>query len=385
MDINKQKIYYTTGSFLVMFTGAICTTTQGVMLTNYIDYYQLKSYEQGLMSAFQSGGNLAALFLIGFLQKYLKKNEILLGAAIIIPLVFFMFSMRPFIFIFLVGYALYGIAFGFVDSLASSVMVDLYPEKSSFYMNLLHGIYGVGGLFGPILMRGLQLLQMQWQVILFVIACFALLVALVYLIITIKTYKVLQNHSLQKRIKMNEVIGFLKNKNKRILFICAFFYGAHQIGITLWVARYISEYLQTPQWGAITLSVFWICVAVSRLTIPQMHWQNKKIMILGHMICGIILIFGIISQNGFLMMICTGISGIAEGTLLPLTLDTACHWEVDNTALGSSMILLAHYLGFIITPIVMGSIISRFSIGIGMLLPAFFSLMAAFSLNRIKI
>ena len=151
MQEKRTRFFYTAAIYFMMFTASVCTTTQGVMLTQYIEYYELKSFEQGLMSAFQSGGNLAALFFLGVLLRRLRKRDILMITAVMIPCIFFMFGMRPSLFVFLSGYFVYGVVFGFLDSLASSVMVDLYPENSSLYMNILHGIYGLGGLAGPLI------------------------------------------------------------------------------------------------------------------------------------------------------------------------------------------------------------------------------------------
>lgn len=380
-----SKKWYVAGIFLMMFTGAICTTTQGVMLTHYIDYYQLESFEQGLMSAFQSGGNLAALLLIGILQKYLSKNTILLITAVAIPTVFFLFGTNLPFFIFLTGYGIYGIAFGFLDSLASSIMVDLYPEKSSMYMNLLHGIYGLGGLTGPILLRFLELREIPWQRILFLMGCIALVASLLYGIGTIFMRKNSFEREQTRPIHWQDIVHYFRDRNKRILFICAFLYGAHQIGITVWIARYISEYLHTPRWGALALSVFWVCIAAARLILPHFGISNIRLLFLGNLVSGLAIMAGVITGNGFFMMICVGISGFAEGTILPLNLDTACHWEMENTSIGSSMVLLAHYIGFMITPVIMGKLIADTSIMAGMLFPAVLSVIAAFLVRTCKV
>ncbi len=177
MTDKRRKLIFTVGIYLMMFTAAVCTTTQGVFLTHYIDYYHLESFEQGLMSSFQSGGNLIALFLIGVLLGKLKKRSVLIISAVLIPAMFFMFGLKPILLIFLLGYFIYGVAFGLLDSLASSMMVDLYADKSSLYMNLLHGIYGLGGLMGPVILIQLDLLGLEWYQIL---SAMGILAALYY-------------------------------------------------------------------------------------------------------------------------------------------------------------------------------------------------------------
>lgn len=377
MKEKRSKFFYTAAIYLMMFTASVCTTTQGVMLTQYIEYYNLKSFEQGLMSAFQSGGNLAALFLLGVLLRRLKKRNILMITAVMIPCIFMMFGMKPPLSAFLAGYFVYGVVFGFLDSLASSMMVDLYLENSSFYMNILHGIYGLGGLTGPLLMRSGSLMGLKWNELLTVTGLIAAAAFVIYCLAMFLSRKMETGNRMEEIIRVRHVAEFLRNKRKRILFYCAFLYGAHQIGITVWTTRYITDYLKEPAFGAIVLSVFWVCVAVSRLVFPRFRWKAETALWVGHLISGLVIFIGVLSKNGQIMIICTGISGLAEGMILPLTLDMGCHFEISHTSLGSSMVLLAHYAGFIITPMVMGAFISVFTVSAGMMLPAVLSIVAA--------
>lgn len=377
MQEKKTKFFYTAAIYFMMFTASVCTTTQGVMLTQYIEYYKLKSFEQGLMSAFQSGGNLAALFFLGVLLRRLRKKDILMITAVMIPCIFFMFGMRPSLSVFLSGYFVYGVVFGFLDSLASSTMVDLYPENSSLYMNVLHGIYGLGGLAGPLILRKLSLMGFEWNELLMAAGGIAAAAFAAYCLAVFFSGRMPAGSGLEEKITAGDMMDFLKDKRKRGLFYCAFLYGAHQIGITVWMTRYITDYLKEPVFGAIVLSVFWVCVAVSRLVFPGFRWKSETALWAGHLVSGLAVFTGVLWADGQVMVICTGISGLAEGMILPLTLDMGCHFEISHTSLGSSMVLLAHYAGFIITPMIMGEVISVFTVSAGMLLPAVLSLMAA--------
>ncbi|MCI9217874.1 MAG: MFS transporter [Dorea sp.] len=383
MQEKRTRFFYTAAIYFMMFTASVCTTTQGVMLTQYIEYYELKSFEQGLMSAFQSGGNLAALFFLGVLLRRLRKRDILMITAVMIPCIFFMFGMRPSLFVFLSGYFVYGVVFGFLDSLASSVMVDLYPENSSLYMNTLHGIYGLGGLAGPLILRRLSLMGLEWNELLMAAGSIASSAFAVYCLAVIFSGKMSAGSGLEEKITVGDIMNFLRDKRKRGLFYCAFLYGAHQIGITVWMTRYITDYLKEPAFGAIVLSVFWVCVAVSRLVFPRFHWKNETALWAGHLVSGLAVFAGVLFADGQVMVICTAVSGLAEGMILPLTLDMGCRFEMKHTSLGSSMVLLSHYAGFIITSMIMGGIISTFTVQEGMLLPAVLSLIAAAFMFRL--
>ncbi|MDD3260364.1 MAG: MFS transporter [Oscillospiraceae bacterium] len=368
------------GIFSVMFVGAVCATTQGVLLSEYIAYYHLYSYQQGLMSSFQSAGSLAALFLAGVLAGRMEKSRVLVLTAVGIPIIFFLFGTRPLFALLLAGYGVYGILFGFMDSLGSSIMVDLYPEKSAFYVNLLHGIYGIGGLAGPVLLSLLAKAGLAWQQRLLAVGCLSLVAAVLYL---------RGEHALsgagragarpaaEKKIRGGDIRAFVSEKGKRGLLICSFLYGAHQIGITTWITRYLSEYLKSPAYGAVALSVFWVTVAAARLVVPRLGLLPRQVIFAGHLIAGAAVLAGVLSGSGLVMLAMTGVSGFAEGTILPMTLDIACHWSMEKTSLGSSMVLIAHYAGFMAAPLLIGFLIARCSVAAGMLIPAVLSLAAA--------
>ena len=378
MQNNRNKGLYAAGIFLMMFTASICTTTQGVMLTNYISYYHLESFQQGLMSAFQSGGNLVALFLLGALLGRLTKRKILIITALAVPAVFLVFGMKPSFYVLLAGYGVYGMVFAFLDSLSSSIMVDLFQEKSAFSMNLLHGVYGLGGLLGPVILKILKANDFAWNEMLLATGVIALAASAIYIASAAFAG---EPGSIQpegdRQIKLTDIIRFLKERKKQTLFVCAFLYGAHQIGITVWMTRYVSDYLGEPELGALTLSVFWVCVAVSRLVFPVFGWKQGDIIWAGNLISGLAILVGVVIGDGGIMVGCVGISGLAEGMILPSALDMACHWTMENTTLGSNMVLLAHYAGFIVTPMVIGAVISVASVSAGMILPALLSLAAA--------
>lgn len=61
------------------------------------------------------------------------------------------------------------------------------------------------------------------------------------------------------------------------------------------------------------------------------------------------------------------LAGLAEGPIFPLMLDMSCSWERENTSLGSTMLLLALYIGFLIMPVLIGKLASLINMTTAML------------------
>jgi len=363
---------------LLMFMGAVCTTTQGMLLTDFIDHYSLESSTQGFMSAFQSAGNIVALLMVVFFIGKVRKINVITLSAFLIPAVFFVLGQKPMFVLLLICYCVYGVAFGFLDSLTSSIMVDLYTEKASGYMNVLHGVYGIGGFLGPIFMKYLGGAGLEWDRILFVLCAMSAAAALLYSAAAYPSYK--DKETLTENasgVTRSDVLDFFRKGKKKVLLLCALLYGAHQIGITVWMTRYISEYLSSPAYGPLALSLFWLGIAVSRLLVSRFDFDPVKVVIVGHILSGLAVAVGVFSGSGIIMMACCGVAGFFEGSVLPMTLYLSCSWTSANTALGSSMILFAHYIGFVFTSPLIGFAISAVGVTFGMMIPAISSFAAA--------
>jgi MFS family permease len=386
MKESTLKKLFTYSIILLMFTGALCTSTQGTLLSKYIDFYGLESTAQGLTSSMQSAGNLMALFLIGLLVGKLLKTSIVMISAVSIPIIFLLLGSKPAFPVLLIAFMLFGIAFGFQDSLASALMVDLNPEKSGMYMNLLHGVFGLGGLIGPVLFVSLMKKGLEWNGVLLLVACFCCVSCAIYILLCIKVRKYLPVGMISnKKIEINDIKKFVSERRKMILLICAVSFGAHQIGISSWINRYVADYIGDVDNGALSLSMFWVGTAVSRLLCSAIRIRNSTKVSLGFFLTSVFILIGVLSRDGTIMVFCCLLAGLAEGPILPLMLDMSCRWECENTSLGSTMLLLAHYCGFLFMPLLIGKLAALDDLRMAMLLPVAASLIGtAFSVKLIK-
>ena len=380
--MSRRNWMFIIGVNMMMFMIAIGTSTQGTMLSNYIDYYKLASVRQGLMSTIQSTGQFAALFGVGLLAGRFRKSRLMLVFDAAICVVFFLLAQGTAFPAFLCFYFLYGFSIGFVDSMSSSLMVDYFGSRSAVFMNVLHGVYGVGGLIGPLLASWCAARGMKWQSTLTVIGCLFTAATLFYTAGAFLNRNVGEADKSIQDTKEKPHTGrdlkeYLSKKKSWLVLIGSFLYGGHQIGITVWIVRYIEVYLKAPKWAALTLSVFWVAVAISRFAVPHLPISKFNMLLWGNLISGAAMIAGILSGNGFMMFLCVAVCGLAEGIILPLNLDISCHYIEHNTSLGSAMVSCLLHLGFVIMPMIMAYVINEFSITPGMMIPAAFSLAAA--------
>ena len=382
--MTKRNWFFIIGVYAMMFMIAIGTSTQGTLLSNYIDFYQLTSVSQGLMSTLQSTGQFAALFGIGLLTGRFRKSRLILIFDVAVCALFFLLGQGAAFPVFLVFYFLYGFSIGFVDPLSSSLMVDYFGDRSVIFMNMLHGVYGVGGLIGPILASWCASRGYIWQSTLKIIGCLFIAASLLYMLGAYlnrdaeKTAAAAESSKgTQKTNTWQDLKEFLSMKKTWLVLIGSFLYGGHQIGITVWIVRYIEVYLSSPKWAAIALSAFWVTTAISRFFVVPLPMSKYQMLIWGNLISGAAMVIGILIGDGFVMFLCTAVCGLAEGIILPVNLDISCHYIEKNTSLGSASVSCFLYIGFAVVPLVMAYVINAASITAGMMIPAVFSLIAA--------
>ena len=383
--MTKRNWFFIIGVYAMMFMIAIGTSTQGTLLSSYIDHYKLTSVSQGLMSTLQSTGQFAALFGIGLLTGRFRKSKLILVFDVAICALFFLLGQGAAFPVFLVFYFLYGFSIGFVDPLSSSLMVDYFGDRSVIFMNMLHGVYGVGGLIGPILASWCASRGLIWQSTLKVIGCLFIAASLLYMLGAYLNRDAERTALAAEKTKetgsgdstWQDLKEFLSMKKTWLVLIGSFLYGGHQIGITVWIVRYIEVYLNSPKWAAVALSAFWVTTALSRFFVIRLPMSKFQMLIWGNLISGLAMAAGILLGNGFVMFLCTALCGLVEGVILPINLDISCHYIEKNTSLGSASVSCFLYIGFAVVPLIMAYVINAVSIAAGMMIPAVFSLVAA--------
>ena len=367
---NSIKQKYLIGVLILVFTASFCANTQGVFLTDFINNYGLESSSQGLVSSFQSAGNLIALLLIGVYLSRIKKSTLLMVFAVIVPILFFCLGLKPPFVVLLLLYGFYGLCFALVDSVSSSTMADLYPEKSANKMNLLQAAFGLGGLCGPFILQIILNTEIVWNEVLFIVGGFALVVTIIFVLTARPMMKSKEiKYGTKEAIKLVDIKDYFVEKKKLFLIVSLFLFGMLQIGMIIWMPRFIGEYLGAPKYGAISLSLYWFGITVSRLLLAKIRFDQVRVLSVGLILSGVLLTFGILIGNSTVMILLCAVMGFCQGPVLPNALSLSCSWT-NNTSLGSSIILFCLYTGNMLSAPLIGFIIKHLGASLGLLFPA---------------
>ena len=357
--MKHKDIVFLSGIMLLFVVGATIHATQGVMLSSYITEYSLQAGAQGYPAGIQEIGLILSIFLAAYLFRTFNKTKILLFMATVMTFSLVGLGCRPAFWLLCIFYMCFGLSFGTVDSLASSLISDLYPLRSGIMMSYMRAFYSAGGMFAPQVLNYLLIRGFAWNQSILVVSGFCLLVLCYFVFISYpKIPKPVEHSKIKDDLSFRALISFIKMPKAWIILLIGFFFASHQIGLTVWIVRYLSKYRNIGELGSLVLSAYWIGVLISRILLPRLITSPKTILIWGNLISGVILSIGLFIHNGTLICVLMAFVGIFEGLVVPMIVDCACEIDRSNSALACSTLIFINNIGGMIAPPLIGFLIA---------------------------
>ena len=394
MDKRRFTQRYVTLIFIVMFFYGFSTQAVGTLITRIIEHYGIRMAQAGLLSSFTSAGNFAAIFIITIFVGRINKM-LLMGSCLLLyaTSLFLVSSMPPFG-IILVSFALIGIFGATIDTLTNSLTADLLPENISRNMSLLHGLFGLGGLSGPVIIEPLAS-RYGWAQVYFIISIAFFIYLSVYAVFLVLHRDLLatrMSHEKQSQFGFADILRFFTQKRNVLLWLAMFFYGGNQSTLAVWIKRYVETHLNMPAWGAYTLSAMWLGTAVCRLLIsPNIKASSPKKIFFGNLISAVILTLGLLSASAQGITAASLAVGLSSGLTIPLILAIGCELYREKTAFGTLMPFTALFIAYVVFPPLSGYVSDSFGIpwgvalgGISALATALFSAVLGAALKSEK-
>ena len=253
--MTKRQIWILTASVCLsaVFLATV-NSSHRTLLSPMISHYGLSSSQQGYPNSAQNIGCIAAMFtslwVIGRLRKQtLQTAAVALMAVLMIPL-----SLLPSFPAYLGLYALVGVAFAYIDAIASSMIADLHPGRNSARMMcVMHACHGLSGIVSPLLLSAaLGPSGNMPRAYLTVLAIGVLTLA--FLWPANARIRLSEAASRPEPLTRAQLSAFFGDPTLRALAICILFYGIHLSGMIVWIDRYVDVGLQSTL-GALALAL----------------------------------------------------------------------------------------------------------------------------------
>lgn len=355
--------------FAMTFLYAVSVTMIGPLMPLIISTFDLRLSLAGLLVSFQQlGGALAIIGSALFADRAHKP--------LLIALAFSVYSLGLFSIAAAPGYAVLAAAFlavgsgsRFFDTVANADTAEWNPGRSALYLSLLHTVFAVGALTGPLYVSILVQAGASWSTIFVGLGAAAAVAVAVY--VTRPRFRNRRSVA-STTLRPGSVVDVVRAPRMWIACAVMLSYTAHQAGFSVWLPMYLqTSLLASPHLGAMALSFYWLGIIIGRLlsarlaviiTIKRQLWA-------GALIGTLVLLAAFSARDPLLLTGAALLAGIAGAGVIPNLVTLCCSWFPANTATASSMLFLSASIGHMISPWLIASVTERSSFDIGFLIP----------------
>ena len=147
----KKENRLMTATLFVFFVSGASSVLMGNLMPFLREKYDISYAHAGLLLSLPSWGNLASIFITGYLPTYIGRRKTVLMTSVWMAVAFILVgfgiggaALLP------VACALIGIARGGNTNFSNTMMSTLPGKKSAIGYNLLHGAFAVGAVLSPL-------------------------------------------------------------------------------------------------------------------------------------------------------------------------------------------------------------------------------------------
>lgn len=253
------------------------------------------------------------------------------------------------------GLLITGMAFGILELTMSSILTDIKPEAANKVMNNSRALFAAGTITGPFLAMGIIALTKDWIYVMSFSAALLLVLFIIFLILSYPEAKY-PNYIVKGEKEKSLTMKLIKNKILIVLCISIMMYVAVEAGLTFYVSKYINSMTTNQFFASLTLSVFWLFVAIGRIYAGKFKKDlNVLIAVFAAIACvGLVICFFV--DGLVLSIIAFGIMGLGCSGMFPtiLALGKIRFPKYAGTVFG--ILLSSGAIGGIVQPYIMGAV-----------------------------
>jgi FHS family glucose/mannose:H+ symporter-like MFS transporter len=213
-------------------------------------------------------GFVVGVLLCGYLSDRLGRKWVLLLGIAAYGIGLALFGKAPTFELALIAAALIGAGSGAMETVASALAADLYPERRAFILNAVQIAFGAGAALSPMLAhRYVQQPGADWRVLYFGLAAAN---ALLFLVFAVQRVPHLRDSADTDALDLAALGGILKQPVFVLLCLAQAIYVGAEVGYFSWMPTYFNR--QVPggaAWEGGVVSVFWVAMTIGRIAVAS--------------------------------------------------------------------------------------------------------------------
>ena len=359
----KQENRLIVSTLFVFFVSGAASMLMGNLMPFLRETYDISYARAGFLLSLPSWGNLAAVFLTGYLPTYIGRRKTVLLTSVWMALAFILVT-------FGIGGAtllplacvMIGIARGGNSNFSNTMMSTLTGDRAAVGYNLLHGAFAVGAVLSPLaLVACTSRSENGWKIMGGGIIVLCVIQVIVYAKMALPAEKI--TGSIKSVDK-----SFLKSKSFWLGSAILFFYISVEYAICNWLVTYFKDsgYLSANVSQMMT-SLLWVVMFIGRMGGAYLVGRVPRKALLVADGVGLTAFFLLVFFSRSQTPIFIGIMGVGLFMATIYTTALALGTEkIRGNDLGVSNMVLIGSFGGIITPALVGMVAEEAGIHAGM-------------------
>jgi FHS family glucose/mannose:H+ symporter-like MFS transporter len=256
----KNKTYISIFAFLSLGLLGLTFAFAGASLSAMKDFFLVDIQRAGMISAVLQLGFATFCLFGGMLADFIRKDRILSIGTFLLGIATMLVGRWGLFGVHLAIVAVMGVGCGFLFVGSNTLIVDLFSKRRGTFLNILHFVFAVGSLIGPLIMGSILSRGQRWQTAYRYEGAVALFIAVVFCTTDANEWRGFSSK------RLSELWSMIRGRKFFFLMLTGFF----AIGLQFSVMYLMVIYLQEAKglsisYASLALSAFYILLGVGRL------------------------------------------------------------------------------------------------------------------------
>lgn len=333
-----------------------------LVIADITELFNIGTEGIGLLAALQQIPPLFMPFLMGMVADKIGKKPVVIGFIVIFAIGCIICGNATGLVMYIIGTLVYKSGSTVSENVATAVLADLDENKGMQYINLSQFMFSLGAAAGPIVLEFCSShFNTGWSFIFFVSTIFFIIMALLLLLV-----KFPKNPEKPKAESVVASGGKVTQKKKNfikpiiiILAVGMFCIIGMEMGYGNFIDSFIDHKFSSNSTSAMTLSAFWVGMAISRLLFSFVEYNAVRSIKICFAAAAIFMALLTFVKNPTSAIIVSGLVGFAYGPTWCTINALAASNSKGNSGAAVGLMAAASGIGGILVPGVMGFIAGK--------------------------
>lgn len=355
--------------YIIKFLAAALMTVIGPMLGQIAAEFDLSLSQSGLMYTAEFTGFAVFIVVGGVLSDRIGKRAVMTAVLAVLTVSLFAFSLADSFYFALIVMIFAGGFCGPLESVSTSIMMDLNPGESQKYILTSSVAYGLGAVFGPVVAGICLQNAVPWRSVYvgLSIVC-AVMLAISYLAQIPKVHKT-------GGITLKAAGLIFRDWRFMLVCACIFLYCGAESSTWGWMSEYMEKGLAfTVLKSSLAIGAFWLSITVGRLICNKIapHVPARTLVAVLASVSAVVTFVSAFVSSEMFAWVMIVLMGLFYSSQWPLMVGQVVKNHAAYSGTSIAMMACSGGIGMAVIPALLGLIAERFGHFTAQMMPAFF-------------